>query len=112
MLIGIPVYDDVDMLDVAGPNELLMRARNSVSPRYVHLLFETEGLSFNKFVVERRLLRAYEMLSDSQRSDRTITAIALTAGFSDLSHFNRAFRRRFGTTPSEARHAGRDAGNA
>jgi AraC-like DNA-binding protein len=82
-----------------------------VSPRYVHLLFETEGLSFNKFVVERRLLRAYEMLSDSRRSDRTITAIALTAGFSDLSHFNRAFRRRFGMTPSEARHAGRDAGN-
>ena len=83
-----------------------------VTPRYVHLLFETEGLSCNKFVVERRLVRAYEMLCDSHRSDRTVTAIAFTAGFSDLSHFNRAFRRRFGMTPSEARHAGRDAGNA
>jgi len=83
-----------------------------VTPRYVHLLFETEGLSFNKFVVERRLLCAYEMLFDSRRSDRTITAIAFAAGFSDLSHFNREFRRRFGMTPSEARHAGRDAGNA
>src|SRR5580692_7367474 len=83
-----------------------------VTPRYVHLLFETEGLSFNKFVVERRLLRAYEMLFDSQRFDRTITMIAFKVGFSDLSHFSRAFRRRFGMTPSEARHAGRDAGNA
>jgi AraC-like DNA-binding protein len=83
-----------------------------VTPRYVHLLFETEGLSCNKFVVERRLVRAYEMLFDLQRSDRTITAIAFTAGFSDLSHFNRAFCRRFGMTPSEVRHAGRDAGNA
>jgi AraC-like DNA-binding protein len=83
-----------------------------VTPRYVHLLFETEGLSFNKFVVERRLVSAYEMLCASQRSDRTITVIAFTAGFSDLSHFNRVFRRRFGMTPSEARHAGRDAGNA
>jgi AraC-like DNA-binding protein len=82
-----------------------------VTPRYVHLLFETEGLSFNKVVVERRLVRAYEMLCDSRRPDRTITVIAFTAGFSDLSHFSRAFRHRFGMTPSEARHAGRDAGN-
>jgi AraC-like DNA-binding protein len=34
-----------------------------VTRRYVHLLFETEGLTFNKFVVERRLVRAYEMYS-------------------------------------------------
>ena len=83
-----------------------------VSPRYVHLLFETEDLSCNKFVVERRLVRAYEMLCDSRHSDRTVTAIAFTVGFSDLSHFNRVFRRRFGMTPSEVRHAGRDTGNA
>lgn len=78
-----------------------------VSPRYVHLLFEAEGLSCNKFIIEQRLVRAYEMLSKSHRSDRTITAIAFAAGFSDLSHFNRAFRGRFGMTPSEARLASR-----
>ena len=82
-----------------------------ITLRYVHLLFETEDQSCNKFIVERRLAHAYEMLLDSQRSDRTITAIAFTAGFSDLSHFNRLFRRRFGMTPSELRHPGRDAGN-
>jgi AraC-like DNA-binding protein len=83
-----------------------------VSSRYVHLLFEAEGLSFSRFVIERRLVCAYEMLFDTQRSDRTIAAIAFAAGFSDLSHFNRTFRGRFGMTPSEARQAGRDAGNA
>jgi AraC-like DNA-binding protein len=83
-----------------------------VTPRYVHLLFDSEGLSCSKFIIERRLVYAYKMLLDSQRSDRTITAISFTSGFSDLSHFNRVFRRRFGMTPSELRSAGRDAGSA
>jgi len=83
-----------------------------VTTRYVHLLFETEELSCSKFVIERRVARAHEMLFDPQRSAQSITAIAFTAGFSDLSHFNRAFRRRYGMTPSEVRQAGRDAGNA
>jgi AraC-like DNA-binding protein len=86
-------------------------AHLGVTPRYVHVLFETEGLSCDKFVIERRLERAYGMLFDSRHPDRTITAIAFTVGFSDLSHFNRAFRRHFGMTPSEVRHAGRNAGN-
>jgi AraC-like DNA-binding protein len=36
--------------------------------------------------------------------ERTISMIAFAAGFSDLSHFNRTYRRRFGETPSETRH--------
>jgi AraC-like DNA-binding protein len=43
------------------------------------------------------------MLTTPNRSDRTISAIAFDAGFGDLSHFNRLFRRRFGATPSEVR---------
>jgi AraC-like DNA-binding protein len=37
--------------------------------------------------------------------ERTISAIAFAAGFGDLSHFNRAFRRHFGKTPSDTRWA-------
>ena len=33
----------------------------------------------------------------------TISAIAFEAGFGDLSHFNRSFRRRYGASPSEVR---------
>ena len=81
-----------------------------ITARYVHSLFEAQDLSFSRFVVEQRLVLAHEMLFDAKGSDRTIAAIAFAAGFSDLSHFNRAFRRHFGMTPSEARHASRDAG--
>jgi len=38
-------------------------------------------------------------------SNRPIALIAFDAGFADLSTFNRAFRRRFGMTPSEMRRS-------
>ena len=34
-----------------------------------------------------------------------IIDIAFAAGFGDVSHFNRMFRRRFGDTPSDVRAA-------
>jgi AraC-like DNA-binding protein len=41
---------------------------------------------------------------DQRLAGHSIRTIAFDSGFSDLSSFNRAFRRRFGMTPSEARH--------
>jgi AraC-like DNA-binding protein len=78
-------------------------AHSRITPRYLHMLFETDGLSFTKFVVEQRLARAHQMLLDPRMAERTISAIAFAAGFSDLSHFNRAFRQHFGETPTDAR---------
>ncbi len=42
-------------------------------------------------------------------TERTITAIAYEVGFGYFSHFNRAFRRRYGETPPDvpARWRGR-----
>jgi AraC-like DNA-binding protein len=74
-----------------------------ISARYLHMLFETEGLSFTRFVVEYRLAYSHRMLLDSRMLDRTISAIAFAAGFSDLSHFNRTFRQHFGKTPTDVR---------
>jgi len=76
-----------------------------VTPRYVHLLLEESGKSFTHHVLERRLEKAGAMLRDPRWLHRKIAEIAAAAGFNDLSYFNRAFRRHYGATPSEVRHA-------
>src|SRR5262245_17646413 len=76
-----------------------------ITPRYVHKLFEAEGTTFSEHVLTLRLMRTYQMLSDPGCIDMTITDIALSAGFGDLSYFDRTFRRRFGATPSDVRHS-------
>ena len=79
-----------------------------MTPRYVHMLFEPEGVTFSEFVVGQRLVRAHRMLSDPRYAGHTISAIALMVGFGDLSYFNRTFRRRFGMSPSDVRATGRE----
>ena len=74
-----------------------------VTPRYIHMLFESEGATFSEFVCEQRLRRAQSMLLDKRFRGKSVTAIAFAAGFGDLSYFNRCFRRRFGAAPSELR---------
>ena len=43
------------------------------------------------------------MLLDSRYAHLTIAQLAYSNGFNDISYFNRAFRRRFGVTPSDLR---------
>src|SRR5665213_4269810 len=78
-------------------------AHLGVSPRYVHMLFDHEDENFTEFVLERRLGHAFRMLADARYADLSIGMLALDAGFRDLSHFNRSFRRRFGCTPTDVR---------
>jgi AraC-like DNA-binding protein len=85
-------------------------AHLGVTPRYVHMLFATEPESFSEFVLARRLVRAQRALADPRFVGCPISAVAFDAGFGDLSHFNRTFRRRFGMTPSEVRAQARDHG--
>ncbi|MBM2715220.1 AraC family transcriptional regulator [Mesorhizobium caraganae] len=74
-----------------------------LSPRYVHDLLQETGTSFAARVLELRLQRAHRMLADRRNDRMRISEIALLSGFSDVSYFNRCFRRRFGSTPSGAR---------
>jgi len=79
--------------------------RQRVTPRYVHKLFEQEGLVFSRFVLARRLARTHRMLTDVRLAQRSISSVAFEVGFGDLSYFNRAFRRCYGATPSEVRRS-------
>ncbi|HEY6254497.1 MAG TPA: helix-turn-helix domain-containing protein [Xanthobacteraceae bacterium] len=81
--------------------------RLGITPRYVHLLLEETGRTFANHVLVRRLESAAALLRDPQARDRKIGAIAREVGFTDPSHFNRAFRRYFGETPSTIREAAR-----
>lgn len=78
-------------------------ARHRMSPRYVRMLFEGEGTGFSEFVREARLQRARSKLLSRRFDHLRISEIAYEVGFNDLSYFNRAFRRRFGHSPGDAR---------
>jgi AraC-like DNA-binding protein len=58
-------------------------------------------------VLGERLARAHRMLGDPRFADRSIGEVAMEAGFGDLSYFNRAFRRRYGASPSAVHTAAR-----
>jgi AraC-like DNA-binding protein len=77
--------------------------RHRVTRRYIHKLFENEGLTFSSFVLGQRLLHAHQILSDPKLADRKISSVAFAVGFGDLSYFNRAFRRCYAATPTEIR---------
>ena len=47
--------------------------RHRVTPRYIHKLFENEGLTFSSFVLGQRLSRAHRILSDPHLADRNIS---------------------------------------
>ena len=76
-----------------------------LSLRYLHRLLEDSGKTFSEHLLDRRLDRAHRLLRDPRLAHSKISEIAMEAGFPDLSHFNRSFRRRFGETPSKARTA-------
>jgi AraC-like DNA-binding protein len=95
-------------LEDGGLTAAVVAARQRVTPRYAHMLFEGEGLTFSEFVLGQRLARAHRLLTDPRCSERTIGSIAFDVGFGDLSYFNRAFRRRYNATPTEVRHSARN----
>ena len=70
------------------------------------MLFEESGTTFSVFVLQLRLDAARSMLTSPRYESWSITQIALEAGFTDLSHFNRRFKQRFLMTPTDMRKQG------
>ena len=56
------------------------------------------GISFKKYVVEKKIQRAIWLL---QTTNHKIIDIALVSGFESISGFYDAFKKRTGTTPSK-----------
>ena len=66
-------------------------------------------MTVSQYLLEGRLAFARQLLSNPRLADRTISSIAGATGFSDLSYFNRTFRRRYSVTPSDVRRNARDS---
>jgi AraC-like DNA-binding protein len=74
-----------------------------ISPRYVQRLLRSLGTPFTAYVTELRLQHAFRLLQEAEQKTQRITDIAMEAGFSEVSYFNRLFRSRFGDTPGGVR---------
>jgi AraC-like DNA-binding protein len=70
--------------------------RFGISPRFVHMVFARLGRTAGAFIQEQRLALAAVRLRAHPAEH--VTHIAFDTGFSDLSQFCRAFRRRFGVS--------------
>lgn len=82
----------------------LARLHNT-TPRQVQRLLATQGTSFTGVLGEARMQHAHTLLASPAHRHRRVLEIALDCGFDGISAFSRAFRRRFGMTPSDAREA-------
>ncbi|MFL6792090.1 MAG: helix-turn-helix transcriptional regulator [Bradyrhizobium sp.] len=88
---------DLSVADVA--------AHLGVTSRHVQRLFETEGTTFSTYLLNYRLACAYRMLCEPQYGYWEIGKVAHHAGFSDLPHFGRCFRKAYGSAPRDIRQA-------
>jgi len=70
-------------------------------PNYFIRFFKNHmGLTPMAYIYDRRLEKARQLLTSS---DLSIGEIALAAGFNDIFHFSKAFKRKLGVPPSEFR---------
>lgn len=75
--------------------------RFGLSRATLYRQFTSEG-GVQRFIRERRLLRAMKMLTQSNPGGRPrVSTVAYATGFSDEKTFSRAFKRRFGFLPRE-----------
>lgn len=87
----------------AEPISLDQLARQAhVSPSHLSFLFRSAlDIQFKTLLGRIRVHKAKEILATQAR--RQITDVAMSVGFTDLSHFEKSFRRIVGQTPREFR---------
>ncbi|MGO4388040.1 helix-turn-helix domain-containing protein [Microvirga sp. 2YAF29] len=81
----------------------MIAAHCRMSVRTVHSRFERIGQTFGRWLIDNRLEACQRDLRDPRLTASSVSEIAYRWGFSDLSHFNKAFRLKFGMTPREWR---------
>ena len=70
--------------------------------RFRHLFVEETGMALRPYILWRRFLRVWELLT----SGESLSSAAHRAGFADAAHLTRTSRRMFGFPPSALQVAG------
>jgi AraC-like DNA-binding protein len=78
-------------------------AAHGISLRYLHALFALGDTTVVGHILESRLQACWRTLVDPVCRHLQVSAIAFHWGFNSTSHFCRAFKQRFGVSPSDAR---------
>jgi AraC-like DNA-binding protein len=79
--------------------DAIARALN-VSRRQLYNAFAEEEDGVAGYILARRLEACRQALVDRAGAHRSITEIALAAGFQNMAHFSRVFRAHLGVAPS------------
>ncbi|MEU0743611.1 helix-turn-helix domain-containing protein [Streptomyces sp. NPDC006134] len=80
-------------------------AAHGISVRYLHRLFEAEGITVGRLIQRRRVERCAQELTRRGRVSSSVTAVVLSWGFRSPAHFSRAFRAVHGYAPRYGRTA-------
>jgi AraC-like DNA-binding protein len=102
----LAAYVEANLCDPELSVEAIARELR-ISKRLVHRLFAAEQTRYGAYLRERRLEHAAAELANERVAELSVTEIAFRNGFNDPSHFSRAFRDRFGTTPGGYRASAR-----
>lgn len=78
----------------------LAEALHLSESRAGHVVRQVAGETFMHLLTQARLRTAAELL---RHTDLSVTEVSVRSGFSELSHFHRYFRARFGMTPRRYR---------
>jgi AraC-like DNA-binding protein len=91
--------------DAGRPLELKEMAATAGMSKYhfLRVFRRLTGVTPHQYLISVRLRRAALALASSRRP---VIAVALDAGFGDLSTFNKTFRAAFGLTPTQYRASG------
>jgi AraC-like DNA-binding protein len=87
-----------------SPEKIAQAQRISV--RYLHRVFEAEGISVSRLIQRRRLEECARELAGRGRVGPTVSAVAQRWGFVSPAHFSRAFRATYGVSPRDWRNLG------
>ncbi|ARQ14448.1 AraC family transcriptional regulator protein (plasmid) [Rhizobium etli] len=84
----------------------MIARRMGCSVRYVYRAFKVECLTPSDYIWDLRVQKAAAQLREAGGYAGEISGIAFALGFSSSAHFSRAFRHRYGVSPSQWRKAG------